>query len=299
MDYYINHTVYTNAFALPCAVVDNHLKLAKAEHIKVLLYIFKNSAANPEKEIISAATGVDLYDVEEALLYWADAGILLPKEQTVAAVAQSKKAVSQDILPTRQDVAKRGAEDPKVRYLMREAQLRFGRNLKSNESKTLLWLYDDQGLDVSLILLIIQYAVQHGKSNIRFIESVAVDWVNKGIDNITDADFQLKQLAEQSECWSIVSQAFGLERRKPSAKETEHALLWVKEWQISKEMLVAAYEECVNAKSKFSFAYVAKIIESWHEKGYKNVSDITSKSEKSDIAAYNLDLYEKMLNSKD
>ena len=301
MDYYINHTAYTNAFALPSAVVDNHLKLAKAEHIKVLLYIFKNAAENPDTEILASATGLDPYDVEEALLYWADAGILLPKEpKPETAKAPTKKAVAQEILPTRKDVSQRGAEDARVRYLMREAQLKLGRNLKSNEAQTLLWLYDDQGLDVSLILLIIQYAVSQGKSNIRFIESVAIDWVNKGIDNINDADLQLKQMAEANECWSIVSRAFGLERRKPSAKETEHALLWIKEWQISREMLVAAYEECVNIKSKFSFAYVSKIIENWHEKGYKTVTDIKPKeTSKEDIAAYNLDLYEKMLNSKD
>ena len=149
MDYYINHTAYTNAFAVPSVVVDNHLKLAKAEHIKVLLYIFKNAAEIPDTDALASATGLDPYDVEEALLYWADAGILLPKEpKPETAKAPAKKAVAQEILPTRKDVSQRGAEDARVRYLMREAQLKLGRNLKSNEAQTLLWLYDDQGLDV-------------------------------------------------------------------------------------------------------------------------------------------------------
>lgn len=300
MNYYINHTVYTNAFAIPGAVVDNHLKLAKAEHIKVLLYIFKNSASDPDIKEISAATGLDCFDVEEALLYWADAGIILPKEVAPKKPAKAQKAVTQDIMPTRQDVARRGAEDTRVQYLMREAQVKLGRNLKSNEAQTLLWLYDDQGLDVSLILLIIQYAVSQGKSNIRFIESVAIDWVNKGIESITDADIELRKMAEQNECWSIVARAFGLERRKPSTKETEFALLWIKEWHFSKEMLVAAYNACVDAKSKFSFAYTAKILEAWHEKGFTSPEEITDdRNKKEDIAAYDLDLYEKMLNSKD
>ena len=67
-------------------------------------------------------------------------------------------------------------------------------------------------------------------------------------------------------------------------------------------MLEAAYEECVNTKSKFSFPYTAKIIESWHEKGFKTPQD-TQKREKSDnkdgYAAYDIDLFEKMLNTKD
>ena len=64
----------------------------------------------------------------------------------------------------------------------------------------------------------------------------------------------------------------------------------------------AAYEECVNTKSKFSFPYTAKIIESWHEKGFKTPKDIEKQektADKEDFAAYDIDLFEKMLNTKD
>ena len=148
-----------------------------------------------------------------------------------------------------------------------EAQQKFGRNLKTNETSTLVWLYDDEGLDVSLILMIIQYAVAHNKANIRFIESTAVDWINKGVDSIALADEELRKMSLGEQAWKIVCSAFGLESRKPSKKETELATLWIDEWKLSKENLVEAYEECVNAKSKFSFAYTAKIIENWHKDG--------------------------------
>ena len=74
---------------------------------------------------------------------------------------------------------------------------------------------------------------------------------------------------------------------------------------LSKEMLEAAYDACVDAKSKFSFAYVAKIIESWNEKGYKKPEDIEKRTgtagagEETGYAAYDLELFEEMLNKKD
>ena len=136
-------------------------------------------------------------------------------------------------------------------------------NLRAPKASTLLWLYEDIGLDVSLILLIVQYAVTHNKANIRFIEQTAVDWVNKGIDNLTDAEEQLRLLSESEIAWNIVLSAFGIERRKPSKKEIELSLLWVNEWKISKELLIAAYDECINHKAKLSFPYIAKIIENW------------------------------------
>ena len=302
MDYFINPMAFSAVFTVPSEIVDCHLKLAKAEHIKVILYVLKNMAQPIDASIIAESLNMSEYEVEEALLYWADAGIVMSDNSKPLKDTIDVKIVKQDIKPSRADVSKRGAEDPKIRFLLREAQIKMGRNLKSNEASTLVWLYDDQGLDISLILLIIQYAVQHKKCNIRFIESVAVDWINKGINDITSADEQLQKMALGEQAWGIVTSAFGLERRKPSTKETEHSIKWICEWKISKELLSLAYEECVNQKSKFSFAYTAKIIESWHEKGIKDGSQLQQmqdQNKKNDIAAYDLDLFEKMLRSKD
>lgn len=300
MDYYINPSVFSAVFPIPSEIVDKYLKLAKGEHIKVLIYIMRNSANNPSLEEIIENTDVCEYDVKEALLFWADAGILIAKNDTLA-VNETLKTVAKVLKPQREDVAKRGLEDPKIRYLLNETQLKFGRNLKSNETCTLVWLYDDKGLDVSLILLIVQYAVAHGKKNISFIESVAVDWINKGVNNLADADEELRKLAISEQAWSAVQSAFGLERRKPSKKEAELSLKWIDEWKISKEMLQAAYEACVDSKSKFSFPYVARIIEVWHEKGYKTPEEIVPKEKREETAqgAFDIDAFEKMLNSKD
>ena len=300
MDYSINSLVFASTFALPSDVADKYLKLAKGEHIKVLIYIMRNIASLPSVEKISKETDVDVYDVKEALLFWADAGILISQNKKQA--EEKTKTVKKIIKPQREDVAKRGMEDPKIRYLLTEAQMKLGRNLKSNEMSTLVWLYDDCGLDVSLILLIMQYAVSHGNANITFIQSVATDWVDKGIDNLADADAELNRLALGEKAWDIVRKAFGIERRKPGKKEAALSLKWVSDWKVSSEMLELAYSICVDKNSKFSIDYVAKIIENWQKDDIKTPSDFEKKSQnkKEDKkAAYDLDLFEKMLENKD
>lgn len=303
MSYYINPSAFSAVFTVPADVADRHLKLARGEHIKVLLYIMRNLSSGIDTKKISEAVDIPEYDVNEALLYWADAGILLPDASSQKEEPAKPKAISRAQKPARSDVARRGAEDERIRYLLRETQMKLGRNLKSNEASTLVWLYDDEGMDVSLILMIVQYAAAHNKANIRFIESTAVDWINRGIDTVAAADEELCRIAMGEQAWKVVSAAFGLERRRPSKKETELSLLWVNEWKMSAEMLSAAYDACVDAKSRFSFPYAAKIIESWHEKGYKIPEDIekqeTKETAREDYAAYNLELFEQMLNTKD
>ena len=302
MKFFVNPSCLTSAFTLPVSIVDSHLNFAKSEHIKVILYIFRNFAEGIDVNTISNNLSISEYEVKEALLYWADADILISENTVKAPQKMTLKTVTKSEKPDRVDVAKRGAADLKIRYLLNETQMKLGRNLKTNETSTLVWLYEDEGLDVSIILLIVQYAVTHGKANIRFIEQTAIDWINKGIDSMSDAEEELRVLAEEEQAWKTVSSCFGIEKRKPSANEKEKSHLWIFEWKISKEMLVSAYDECVNAKSKFSFAYVAKIIERWHNEGY-NPNDVVdkkgTKNDKDDFGAFDLDLYEEMIKLKD
>lgn len=302
MDYTINPLELTSTVPVPSSAVDRYLRLAKAEHIKVLLYIFRKMTVADVSEI-STETGVGEYDVKEALLYWADTGILLPINNVATPKKEeTKKVVARDERPTHFEAMRRGAEDPKITFLLQEAQLKLGRNIKGSIESSLVWIYDDLRLDVSVILYIIELAISQNSANSRFIESVAVDWVNKGITNITEAEEENKRRAEVSSCWSVVCSAFGIEKRKPSKKEEESAYKWLCEWQLPRELIEAAYEECVNTKSKFSFAYTSKIIENWFNEGIKTAKALEEKKAKpkeTDGAAYDLEIYEKMLNKRD
>ena len=105
MDYYINPAAFSAVFTVPAEVADRHLKLARGEHIKVLLYVMRNMSSEISEEQISENTDVSLYEVKEALLYWADAGILLPKEVSKAKPDIKPTAVKRSQKPDRTDVA--------------------------------------------------------------------------------------------------------------------------------------------------------------------------------------------------
>lgn len=299
MVYNINPQIFHSAFSVPSDVADKYLKLSKGEHLKVLIYILRNSIKSPTVEEISFETDVSVYDVKEALLFWADAGFLII--ENTSKEKENKKSVKKTLKPSRLDVAKRGLEDQKLSYLLNQIQLIFGRMLKDNEVETFGWLYDDLGMDVSLILFIVQYAKQQGKANIRFIESIATQWWDKGIETIADAEQEIKETAVAMEAWYFVSRTFGIEQRKPSEKERTLSLKWVKEWNISKDLLKKAYDICIDNRSKFSFPYIAKIIENWHKDGINSIDDLDNASKKDQKmqGAYNIDLFEQMLDSKD
>lgn len=302
MKYNINMSVFGNTFPMPCDIADKHLKIATLSQLKVLICFMRNISDGINPENISRDTALPISEVEDALVFWSQCGILNGEPE--ATKVPEPIVVTTD-LPSRADVIKRGLEDERLAFLLREAQLKFGRNLKQNESSLLVSLYDDNGMDVSVILLLLGYAASEGKCNLSFIRKTAISWIKSGVETVSDAERIIKDAAKQNLAWSVVRTAFGIEKRKPSEKELTLSDLWVNEWNYSTEMLRAAYDVCIDANAKISMAYISKVLERWHASGFKTVADITTnndkkpqKYKKGDYAGYDLSKFEQMLDDK-
>ena len=308
MKYSINPAVFSSSFSFPSNIVDENLSVATETEIKVILYFFRHFADGIVITDCSNALKISEKDVAAALSFWSKIGVISSQNnQNGTATEITAKAVVKNEKPNRMDVAKRGNEDKNFAMILREAQMKFGRSLKTNESATLLYIYEDLGLDLSVCLYLLQYAVNEGKKNIRFIEKTAVSWVNSGVKTISDAEKIVIKEMNTDLAWKRCEKAFGIEHRKPSAKEAEYCLKWFDEWGLADDVLTLAYDVCVDAKSKFIFSYCAKVIENWYGSGLKTRSDIEkslaknvgAKPEDNNYAGYDLDLYKKMFGIED
>lgn len=299
MTYNINPAIFSSTYSVPTDVADKYIKIATHTQLKVLLYFMRNISEGIDSQKIADALLLDAGETEDALTFWQQCGMLLgtaPKE------TEQKQVVIKSTLPSRADVIKRGLEDKQLMFLLQEAQLKFGRYLKDNERQLLLYLYDDHGMDPSVILFLLGYAAREGKCNLTFVKKTATVWLESGVQSVMDAERIITEQAKQNLAWNIVQKTFGIERRNPSTKELELSNLWINEWKISSDMLKAAYDACIDSKVKLSFAYVAKIVETWHKDGITTPEQIQEKKQKpkpqgkNDYAGYDLDLFEKMLN---
>lgn len=305
MAYKVNFATFAGAFNVPKEVAQS-LKLTNEKQLKVVLYILANLSEEISAPKISEKLSIPQPDVDEALDYWVQNGVLVgEKEVKPVAAEPPKKVVLNNARPSRGDVARRGLEDKNLSMLLSEAQLKFGRNLKTNESAGLVWIYDDLGLSVPVVLLLLQYALSEGSLNITFLEKTAAKWAERGIDDVIKAEKYITDEANKKLAWRRVEKAFGIEHRKPSQKESDLAALWLGEWGLSEELLNAAYDECVNQKSKFNMSYTAKILENWHKDGIKTAAEAargkTKKQEESaeTMVTYDISKFEERLNSDD
>lgn len=325
MDYKIDLGSMNRVFAVPTAVVDEHLRLAGSAQLKALLWLLRHAGESCELTELSSAIGLSRADAADALQYWREVGILpgeankvheevppqqesAPKpEQTAAPAAKPaiagtpKTVVPQTPKPTAAEVARRIDESRDVEFLLSEAQVRLGRLLSPAETATLVWLHDYNGLPVGVLLMIMEYALSEEKTNMRYIEKVAIGWANEEIDTIEKAEEKLKVIRRSRDCWSRVLMAIGLSYRPASARETQYAARWIDQWSFSSEMVHLAYEVCVDSTGKLSLNYMNKVLERWYKANAKTPQDVQkmtatkpAPANKASSPSFDLDEFERM-----
>lgn len=299
----INLGAWNSIFAVPSSVVDEGLKFSDGVKLKVLLYLLRHSGEEVSDSDISRATGVNETDIPEAVEYWIMKGVFCKSdgdyvpaysaqeetesveshtrnENTQLNTEKQEEQPQQHIAarPQRPDyvyVAQQLAVDEEFKMLVNEAQTALGKTISNSDASSLLLLKNTCGLPVEVIIMLIQYCISIGKSNIRAIETIGIRWSDAGVFSIEAAENKIKQAYRASQSFSVVSSAFGLKNTgSPTKKQMEYADLWVNEWRFSVEMLREAYERCVDSKGSCDFRYINGILKRWYSSGIFNVDDL-------------------------
>lgn len=321
MDYRLDIGMWNRVFAVPCALVDKHLKLCAREQLMVLLYALRHAGEVFSPEELAGELGISEDQALDSLEYWCDrellsqsGGTLLPLPQRTEAAAAAPAPSSPEpspapsptpaapsaeagpsekepalppkkrlIRPDGVHIAARINESESIRWLMQEAEAALGRTLSPAMSSLLVATVDDYGLPEEVTLMLLQYARDIGRTGTSYIDSVARDWAESGIFTLEAAEEKLKQLTKARLAWGKVTAAAGLSKRSPSKSEEERVCRWVYDWGFSQEMLEEAYGACANNTGKFSAAYMDKVLTGWHELGITNAAEL--KKHKQETAA--------------
>ena len=332
MAYRLDIGLWNQVFAVPCGLVDRHLKLAGKEELQVILYLLRHPGEALEPQALGDALGMPLEKAQEALEYWVDRGLLalqgeelspVPQQEAHALPArpvqsqpageqapppQEEKPAGEKKLPPRKrmvrpdagHLAARMSESDSVRYLMQEAEATLGKTLSPAMTSLLLTITDDYGLPVEVTVMLLHYAKEVQKTGTAYIDSVARDWAESGIFTLEAAERKLQELSQRRLAWGMVESAAGLPRRSPSKREEEAATRWVYQWGFSREMLSAAYDRCADNTGKFSAAYINKVLEGWYNAGIRTVEQLQEaerqkqEEQKKDQKSYDIDELERL-----
>ena len=304
--YSINPASYSSVFVLPTEIADKHLRMAGKAQLKVLLWLYRNPSAEFELGVISRETGIPTDEIDDAMLYWIDAGLVVKKgenpavSQPVTAAAEEKKTVvtpgafnvtapvhknnkkpepeagneSVYVKPTVRDVSMRLSESPEIAALFNEVQEVFGRTLGHDAQANLLILHDHYGLSAEAIVMLCSYAKTIGKQGaLSYIMHMGKSWAEQGITDFESASRKISRLESTSSVWEEFRVLTGIENPRPTSKQSELLEIWTGDFGYGTDMIHRAYEITVEKKGKISYGYMNGILSSWHSSGFRTVAE--------------------------
>lgn len=293
MNYKVNWSCSDGAFAVPDSAVDN-IKLASGKATKVLFYIMRYKTAATENAADIAAQldkNMTAEDVEDSLSFWEQVGVICPtgteftpiaKASAVTAAPQpapavkpaisSEKAVERAVkMLSSAEIAEKVKSSQDIAFLLSGAETILGKPLNNTEQRTLIWLSDYYSLGTDILLMLIEFCKSINKTNIGYIERIAVSWYENDITTHERADAEIKRLQIYSSLEGRIKTRLELNRAlTPREKEI------VGEWAASGvtiELIELAYERTVQATGKAAFPYMKKIIENWLANNIRTPAD--------------------------
>lgn len=300
MKYCVNLGCWNSVFAVPSSVVDEHIKLAGAASLKVLLYILRHSGAEIESEELANVLSLSKEDVFDALGYWITCGVLCRKGETMVPAEEARTGIApimpQQSVGEKQEMPKKQkkerisynfdecadimAKDSSISEMLLAVEAILSKQLNHREVSLYVTLTHWYGFDTKLVPMLLHYCRMAGSMSSSYIESTGLGWIEEGIDTMEKAEEKVRSKTSSRAAWKKVSAVLEIDRAKPSVKEENYSNRWINEWKMSSEFINEAYERCVNQKGKLSLSYMDGIMKKWHENGISTMDELKEYEEK-------------------
>lgn len=311
LQYSVNFGNMGAAFAVPAAVVDEHLRLCSALQLKLILLLLRTGSALSDEEL-ARQLRQNPADIRDAAAYWESCGLLAAREENAEhSAAASRPAapalpVSQEVSPavreiaagedrrtvivtdsrrfTRAECNELASRDRRLMDLLQKAQDITGSTLTSVDMQCLTALYAYYGLSPEYIITVMGYCKSIGKLSMRYVEKTAASWLENGVDTLPKAERYIEYLGQRRSHEGLVRSAFGIGDRGLTTREREFIQSWFGQLGYGIDVIRLAYERAVENTGKLSFAYINKVLQNWHAEGIKTAADAANASARKNYA---------------
>lgn len=146
----------------------------------------------------------------------------------------------------------------------------IGKPLTPGEMKSILYFKDVLHFTDDLIDYLIQYCVDRGKKDFKYIERVAVNWAEEGITTPKEAE---ESSARYDRNVYTIMNMLG-KSNAPTPREVAYIKRWTGEYGFTNDIILEACERTVMATDKHRFEYAEGILSSWKRQDVHHKADI-------------------------
>ncbi len=168
------------------------------------------------------------------------------------------------------DELKAFQEQDSTAQLLFIAEQYLGRTLSASDMKSMLFFSDKLHFSFDLIDYLLQYCVERGKKDFRYMEKVAVSWAEANVTTPAEAE---SQASRYDRTVYTIMNALG-KNNAPTRREAEFIRRWREEYGFEPSLILEACDRTVLATDRHRFEYADKILSSWRDAGVHHLADI-------------------------
>lgn len=297
MKYIFKFKNYGQFFSVPSIIANKYLKSANGDFIKVLLYIFSMNSEEVTTKIIADSLNLKEDLVDDAIVFWNSKkifGVCIDNEKNeeeLKEIENSQKSIVEAVNPTKnslttknhvkyssKDIAVIINQQKEIKELYLNLEQILKRPLRFVEQCGYLNLVENYGLPIAGILLLAQYCYDIDKTSMRYIETIADSWFNNNITTYPQIECEINTMIKNKSFERKVLRGFGMKTR-PTKKQEDFIEGW-KTAGFSVDMVMCAYERCIDSINELSFSYINGIIKKWYKNKIFTTEDLENSEEK-------------------
>lgn len=274
-----NYTPISNIF------IDNYMPKARGEFVKVYLLGLKYCVSGElgvSSSIIASALHLLETDILNAWSYWNDEGIIkmIPEDNMgnfsieFIDLSNSMNSNEQDI-----DLLKE-LDNNSTKDMLLDIEKLIGRPLSTKEVTMYISWIRDLNFEPEIILLLIQYCTSKGKTDSRYIETVAISWHDSNIRTIEEAQNFIRQHEDKWVNIRKILNYIGIKDGEVMKPQEEMLTKWLTTYNFPLEVIFKSCDVCFHRINKADFKYIDGILNSWHKDGIKTINDVLVKDSK-------------------
>lgn len=149
------------------------------------------------------------------------------------------------------------------------------KTLSPSEMRSILFLSDKLKFSEDLIDYLLQYCVDHGKKDLRYMEKVAINWAQSGITTPKQA---ARFVQKYDKTVYQIMNALG-KSNAPTDAEVDFIRKWTESYGFDQSLILMACERTVLATDKHRFEYADGILSNWHRSGVQRKEDVQQRDE--------------------
>ncbi len=281
--------------SVPYWFITDYMPQALGGYVKVYLYLlaaYQSDAPTLDLEHASKELGMLYSELILSLEYWHEQKVLLFTKQAdeqcdltftfdkpqALLTTKSASAPAPNKLHVQQTRPHYSADElvlyqkqhQSIADLFSICEQYLGRLLSNTDQQVLFGLYDWLNMPLDLIEFLVEYCVSNGHTKIRYIEKVALGWVDQNITSIEDA----KSHTSTTKQYRQILKALGRSGETITKHERELLSKWLQLFSL--DIILEACKRTVLQASSPSLNYLASILDNWAKNNVKTLDDITN-----------------------